>query len=130
MNCESGRPGMDETERLKLEVAELREELGHALDAVAAVENAMAGFLRHAPVALTILDRDLCFIKVSPRWSERNGLAEDQVVGRSVYDVLPWTRSLAPLHRLCLEGEPCSDDHVMVEKPDGSTYHGRVEPSG
>ncbi|HTI67994.1 MAG TPA: ATP-binding protein [Caulobacteraceae bacterium] len=118
---------MDETARLQDELRYLREELDRALDASAAADTVMSAFLRHAPVALTLLDRDLCFLKVSPRWTERTGLTEEEVAGRSVYDVLPWSRSLAPLHRRCLEGEPCGDDHVMVEQADGSTYHGRLE---
>jgi PAS domain S-box-containing protein len=120
-------PRMDETARLRQELGELRQELERTLEASAAAEAAADGFLRHAPVAMSLLDRDLRFIKVSPRWSERTGLSLDEVEGRSVYDVLPWNRSLAPLYRLCLEGEPCGDDHVIAEMPDGSAFHGRVD---
>ncbi len=118
---------MDETARLRQELSDLRQELDRTLDASAAAEAVVAGLLRHAPVAVTLLDRDLNVLKVSPRWSERTGLGEDEVVGRCIYDVLPWNRSLAPLYRICLKGEPCGDDHVIAELPDGSTYHGRVE---
>ena len=118
---------MDETARLKQEVVALRQRLALAADAGAAAQAAMSGLFRHAPVAMVMLDRDLNFLDASPRWFSRAGLTLDDVLGRNVYDVMPWTRMHQDFHRLALKGEPCGDDHFTTERDGAGTYHGRVE---
>ncbi|HLY41638.1 MAG TPA: EAL domain-containing protein [Terracidiphilus sp.] len=70
-------------------------------------------FIQDAPTGLAMFDREMRYLAASRRWIEDNGLKEENVIGRSQYDLMPeipehWREE----HRRALAGETvvASDD--------------------
>lgn len=112
----SGRPermlgvNIDITER-KLAEAALKES-----------EHQVRLFVEHTPVAVAMFDREMRYLMTSRRWLKDNDLGEQDIIGRSHYEVVPdiperWKEG----HRRCLTGavERCEED--VFQRPDGST---------
>jgi PAS domain S-box-containing protein len=86
------------------------------------VATLLSEFVRHAPVAIAMVDRELRYVEASDRWMTEYGLERDAVIGRSHYDVFPhiperWRR----VHQASLRGEVHHADADAFEQPDGST---------
>lgn len=88
-------------------------------------------FIAHAPAAVAMLDRDMCYLAASRRWMSDFRLADEDLIGRSHYDVfseLPdeWKA----VHRRALKGEVISAREDWFERYDGSTHclHWEVRP--
>ena len=116
---------MTETERLAEELRRAREEIERLSKDVAESAGARAAFdafLRLPPVAFTIYDREMRYLRVSPGWIARSGLSEAEVIGKSLYEVAPWAREFEALHQRCLAGGPCTAHQVAVPKPGGTLY--------
>jgi diguanylate cyclase (GGDEF)-like protein/PAS domain S-box-containing protein len=80
-------------------------------------------FIEHAPVALTMLDREMRHLAVSRRYLEINSLVGQQVIGRFHYEVLPGIpESWKETHRRALNGETVTSDGDRLELPDGSVH--------
>jgi PAS domain S-box-containing protein len=109
---EPGRFGVvfaDVTERKRAE-EELRE--GQGL---------LRLFVEHAPAAIAMFDRQMHYVAASRRWHSDYLLGDEDLVGRSHYDVFPeigeyWRE----IHRRCLAGavEKCDDE--AFPRGDGS----------
>jgi diguanylate cyclase (GGDEF)-like protein/PAS domain S-box-containing protein len=79
----------------------------------------MRVFIRYAPVALAMFDRDMRYILATQRWMRDYGLTES-VVGRSHYDVFPeiparWREA----HRRGLAGEILHEEEDRFDRADG-----------
>jgi len=77
-----------------------------AEDALRKSEELSQLFIAHAPVALAMFDREMCYLAVSRRWTTDYGLDDQQVIGRSHYELFPeipeqWLVE----HRRGMEGE-------------------------
>lgn len=105
---EQGRPSHrvaiveDATERRAAQDREhaVREQLRTQADELAALYAA-------APVGLTVLDRDLRFVRINERLAEINGVPVEDHIGRTVREVLPDIADAAePALRRVLAGEP------------------------
>lgn len=69
-------------------------------------------FVQHAPAAIAMFDRQLCYLAVSNRWLKDCKLEERQIVGCSHYDIFPEIPShWRELYQRCLAGESvrCED---------------------
>ena len=74
-----------------------------------------AAFIRMAPFALSMADRDLRIIEVSPAWSLQVGMTRDDALGRSLYDIMPGgAERYGETMRRCLAGETVRIERVAV----------------
>jgi diguanylate cyclase (GGDEF)-like protein/PAS domain S-box-containing protein len=85
-------------------------------------------FIEHAPAALSMYDRELRFLAVSRRWHESFSGADREVIGRSIYEILPeiperWKEA----HRRGLAGETTIHAQDHLERPDGTVLWLRWE---
>lgn len=103
--------------RLKLASAALQEREGQ-LDL----------FVEHAPAAIAMFDRQMAYLAASQRWIEDFGLAGQEVIGRSQYEISPeiperWREA----HRRCLAGATERAEAELFERADGAAQWLRWE---
>ncbi|HLY81148.1 MAG TPA: ATP-binding protein [Caulobacteraceae bacterium] len=96
--------------------------------AAAKIDSQLAGFVAQAPMALCMTDTNLILVEVSPKWLRTAGLPREDVVGRSLHDVLPGSGDLwqGDWER-CLAGETIQAERVSVKLPDGSRAWFQIE---
>jgi PAS domain S-box-containing protein len=77
--------------------------------------------IRYAPVALALLDRDLCYLAVSRRWISDYRLGDENLIGRSHYEVFPEIPDYwKAVHQRGLAGEVIRGEEDRVVRKDGS----------
>ncbi len=107
-------------ERLRKAVQELQQR-AYSSDADAKRANEhFKLFLKHAPAAIAMVDRQMRYLIVSDRWLTDYGLENRDVHGLCHYDVFPeiperWKEN----HRRSLAGEILKSDEDYFERPDG-----------
>ena len=85
-------------------------------------EEQVRHFVRHVPAAVAMFDRDMRYLIYSPRWLTDYHLGDQDLVGRSHYDVFPeipehWKE----VHQRCLTGTVDLHDDDSFVRTDGST---------
>ena len=85
-------------------------------------------FLKHAPAAIAMLDRNMRYLIVSDRWMVDHDLADRDIHGVSHYELFPvipenWREE----HRRCLLGDTVPPNEICVELPNGKTRWVRRE---
>jgi diguanylate cyclase (GGDEF)-like protein/PAS domain S-box-containing protein len=91
-------------------------------------KNLLQFFIRHAPAALAMLDREMRYLAVSRRWLEMHSLGDVDIIGRSHYEIIPGTpESWREEHRRCLAGEKVEACEGELERADGSVQWVRRE---
>jgi diguanylate cyclase (GGDEF)-like protein/PAS domain S-box-containing protein len=85
-------------------------------------------FIEHAPVALSMYDREMRYLAVSRRYIEEYDLAGREIIGHSHYEMHPWvTEELKEVHRRALKGETIRCAEHRRERPDGTILWARWE---
>ncbi len=78
-------------------------------------------FINHAPAAIAMLDRDMRYMAVSRRWISDYGLSDQDIMGRSHYDIFPETpERWKEAHRRGLAGEPAQCKEDSLPRKDGA----------
>jgi PAS domain S-box-containing protein len=100
----------DECERAR--VAEQARLQDHELRGA---RNVMAAFVASVPIEAVMTDRDLRVLTATPRWLDRFGLTEPEVVGRPLGALSPDAfQVFEDDFRRCLAGEPVRRDRLRV----------------
>ncbi|WP_342689750.1 PAS domain-containing sensor histidine kinase [Aequorivita flava] len=78
-------------------------------------------FIEQAPTAIAMLDKDMKYIAVSQRWIEDYKMQDQEIIGRSHYDLFPeigdeWKKN----HQKCLQGAIDTCDEAIFKRADGS----------
>lgn len=99
-----------------------------AEQALAESEAKLRLFIRHAPVALAMFDRDMRYLYFSNQWLANYALGDRDLRGHSHYEVFPkipeeWKAA----HRRGLAGEVLRSEGDPYEMPDGSVIWVRWE---
>lgn len=78
-------------------------------------------FVKHAPVAIAMYDRNTNFVAVSDRWLKENGMPGRDVIGRNHYDVLPKTpKYWKEVNSRCLQGAIENSEEEKFIRSDGT----------
>lgn len=76
-------------------------------------------FIEQSPVATAMLDSQLFFIAVSQKWTSDYALDGTNMIGRSVFSVIPKTANyFRDMYERSLQGERCRGEQMFVEKND------------
>lgn len=87
-------------------------------------------FVKHTPAAVAMLDKDMKYILASDRWLKDYKLAEENIIGRSHYEIFPEIRHMPhwlDIHQRCLQGESASNEKDAFTRADGQTNWMRWE---
>ncbi|HET6514430.1 MAG TPA: PocR ligand-binding domain-containing protein [Thermodesulfovibrionales bacterium] len=85
-------------------------------------------FIRHAPAALAMFDRDMRYLSFSRRWLSDYGLGERDLRGLSHYEIFPEiSERWKEIHRRALAGEVVQNDDDCFKRADGSEQRLRWE---
>ena len=80
-------------DREKQEICSLIGSLGASIEQQQSVRDkhlpSIHTFIRHLPLAIAILDRDMNYLAVSDRWISDYKLEKTELIGRNYYDVFP-----------------------------------------
>jgi PAS domain S-box-containing protein len=80
----------------------------------------VATFIECAPIALVVTDPKMNIVAASPRWMEDRDLTGQDVVGRSLYEVVPAATEWRATYERGLGGESIHNSRVEMLRPDGS----------
>jgi PAS domain S-box-containing protein len=91
-------------------------------------ERLLRMFVEHSPAAIAMFDQDMKYIVNSRRYLIDYRLGDQNLVGRSHYDVFPeMNEEQREIHRRCLAGAIVSCDEDPLPRPDGTMDWVRYE---
>jgi PAS domain S-box-containing protein len=94
---------------------------GHAaLQAAMNSDSTVRRFIKAAPMGMAMYDKEMRVLMASQGWIEERGVPEEELLGRSMYDLMPWLpEKWRAVHRQVLRGEAMRHDQDQFERPDG-----------
>ncbi|NTV45283.1 MAG: PAS domain S-box protein, partial [Chlorobiales bacterium] len=103
-------------------------ERNKAREALQESEEKLRLFIEHAPASLAMLDHNLCYIYASSRWFSDFEIENQDIIGRSHYEVFPeiperWKE----VHRRALAGEVLKNDEDRFVRQNGNVLWRRWE---
>jgi len=79
-------------------------------------------FIEQSPMALAMVDTDLCFITASKKWIFEFNLQNTGFIGKCIFEMYDgFEPKYGEILNWCLQGNSKSCDEEFVERPDGST---------
>jgi PAS domain S-box-containing protein len=133
---ESGKPfrvvgaNMDVTSLKRTEEALLEVNLNLKTQAalLQSREELLKIFVKNVPAGVAMLDRDMRYLQVSDRWCADYSVDSSQILGRSLYELLPdIPQHWKEMHRRALEGETVRADEDRWDREGGTTTWVRWE---
>jgi PAS domain S-box-containing protein len=115
----------DEWSRARAEMA--REAARRETDAA---RQMLANFIDAAPIALVVTDLEMRLLAASPRWRETRGFLGKDILGQSLYDLVPLAKEWRHAYERSLKGEAIRVERVEWPKADGSPgwQQGEITP--
>lgn len=90
----------------------------------------LQAFIRHAPMAVAMMDRELRYMAVSARWGEAYGRSEEELVGQNHLLHFPFDlESKRSVYKMALAGQRLREDEEFVVDRSGSSRWIRWEIS-
>jgi two-component system, sensor histidine kinase len=85
---------------------------GHvALQAALNADSTVRRFMQAAPMPICMCDKEMRVMMASASWIAEQKLTEEEILGRSVYDILTWLpEKWRAIHRQVMRGESMSHD--------------------
>jgi PAS domain S-box-containing protein len=131
--CVVGTAGTDARElRNRNVAAELRNDtLNAELDDTASQrtaliqtrESVMDTFVRDAPAAVAMFDRDMRYLHISERWCHFFGLDTSQMIGHSLYEISPeMPERWKAIHQRCLAGDTMRAEEDRWDNKQGTAW--------
>ncbi|MFP4003827.1 MAG: PAS domain-containing protein [Alphaproteobacteria bacterium] len=78
-------------------------------------------FMEYAPASMAMFDRNMVYLAATRRWRETFRLGDEDIFGRSHYEVVPWLpERWKREYARCLQGEAMRWEEDLLERPDGS----------
>ena len=69
-------------------------------------EISLRNMVRNAPIAVAMFDLNMYYLVVSEKWLEHENRTEEEVIGKSHYDIVPeLPDAWKEIHRACLKGD-------------------------
>jgi PAS domain S-box-containing protein len=91
-----------------------------ALQAAMNSDSTVRRFVKAAPMPICMYDKDMRILMASDSWIEERGMPEEELLGRSMYDILPWIpEKWRAVHRQILRGEAMRHERDVFDKPAG-----------
>lgn len=86
-------------------------------------EERLKQFIRDAPTAIVMVDREMKYLAVSEKWIEDYNLpSQEAIIGKSHYEIFPEIREEWKLiHQQCLRGSTLSSEEDKFVRQDGTT---------
>ncbi len=131
---DEGRLLSNLAEDLAYGIGALRMRAAHARaeEKVRKSQELLETFVAQAPVALAMLDRNMCYLQASNKWCQDKGVKREAIQGKSHYDIFPnlpehWKEA----HRRALAGEsPQNEEDSVVYGGKTHTLRWKIHPWG
>lgn len=74
-------------------------------------------FVKHTPAAVAMFDREMRYLAVSDRWLQDYNITDDQVIGKSHYDIFPdISGEWVEIYQICLTGITKKGEDTIVTR--------------